>query len=268
MSLTISDCEIIQIIKEMCEKSQNFQNFYRNEFPKLNGKKISWAYNPQLSVEGYADSRKYQIVIKKHPAKLLNEGNFFLICHEIGHLIQKEEKCPVIRFHPEFLHYLCPDSYTEKQKISALLNSMIYDFSINVKLKQYGIEGLSKILNPPTGKKSPAFMLTYIFRYVIFQRNISLFNETHSNEILECLQKYDNRHLIEIGDKILNIINLSNVTNAKGIIDLDKIKPIIKEISDNLKEFFPLPYAYKISVTQTGQEILIVPKEILNLSLH
>ena len=155
----IPDSEISQIIKKMCEQSQSFQNFYRNEIPKLNGKTISWIHNPTLSTEGYADSRNNQIILKNHPSELLKEGNYFLICHEISHLIQKEEKCPVIRFHPEILRYLS-SSHTEREKISAFVNSIIYDFSINVKLKQYGIEIFSKFLEPSKGERSPAFKLS------------------------------------------------------------------------------------------------------------
>jgi hypothetical protein len=265
MSSIISDNEISIIFDKMCEQSKSFQNFYQNEFPKLHGKRIIWKYNPALSSEGYANSREFSITLKKHPSELMNDRNYFLFCHEIGHLIQKEENYPIIRIHHEILRYLS-SSYHEQEKISALLSSMIYDFSINSKLKQYAIEIFSKCLFPPIGARTPAFKLTYIFRYVIFRRNSHLFNRLSEPEIKDCFDKYNDKNLVEVGNKILDMISLSNISDTCGIFDSKEVKPIIKKIFTkdvfgNLMDYFPLPYEFELMVTQTDENILIVPKE-------
>jgi hypothetical protein len=266
MAEDILETHISQIIEEMCAKSNNFKIFYETEIPKLKGRSLSWKYDPNLSAEGYANrsfrngSVKYEILLKRHPAELVKDGNFFLIAHEIEHHVQDAENYPAIMLHSEILSKF--GSYKVQEKISGLLKSMMYDFSVNVKLKKYGIEIPHICLDPPIKTKSPEFNLTYIFRYVIFRRNSILLNEGDEDWMQACLKKYNDSYLVEIGNKIIDTINSSKLTDVNGDVNLIKIKFVIEEIFDNLKEFFPLSYKFKLTVTQTGQVILIVPTEI------
>ena len=96
---------------------------------------------------------------------------FFIIAHELGHIIQYAEECPRIQLHQNILEKLRP----HQEKISAYLNSMISDFTINAKLKRYGITIPFTCYKPPFGDRSTAFCLAYIFRYVTFRR-LSILN--------------------------------------------------------------------------------------------
>lgn len=264
MAEDIPDIQMSKIIEDMCRKSETFKNFYTTEIPKLKGKPICWIYNPKLGVEGYAlrpyggTSNKYKIILKMHPTELMGNGNYFLIAHEIGHLVQYEEGYPTIKLHPNIGALLSP----HYEKITALLNSMIFDFSVNAKLKEYGVEIPFTCFKPPNGDKSPAYNLSYIFRYVLFRRYSLLIDEGYEKEIQECLEKYNDKHLVTVGDKIFEIINCSKLVDTVGNINLDQVKPVIEKISSNLKEFFSSPYKFKLTVIQCGCNISIALTEV------
>ncbi|MCX6685076.1 MAG: hypothetical protein NTV10_00245 [Methanoregula sp.] len=264
MAEDIPDIQMSKIIEDMCKKSETFKNFYTTEIPKLKGKQICWKYDPKLVADGFAlhpdgeTSKKYEIKLKMHPTELMRNSNYFLIAHEIEHLVQYEKGYPTIRLHRIILAVLSP----HHAKIAALLNSIIFDFSVNAKLKEYGIEIPFICLKPPNGDKSPAYNLSYIFRYILFRRYSLLLDEGYKKKIQECLEKYNDKDLVTVGDKIFKIINCSKLVDTEGNINLDQVKPVIEEISANLKEFFSLPSKFKLTVTQYSCYIDIAPTEV------
>jgi len=46
--------EINELIGKMCEISPNFNGFYKNEIPKLQGKPIRWLHDPNMKIYGLA----------------------------------------------------------------------------------------------------------------------------------------------------------------------------------------------------------------------
>jgi hypothetical protein len=258
------EIQMSKIIEDMCRKSETFQNFCISEIPKLNEKPIICKYDPKLRMEGFAihpcgeKSKRYEIKLKRHPTELIKNGNFFLIAHEIGHLIQYEEKCPTIRLHWSIGSILSP--YHEI--IAALLNSVMFDYSVNAKLKEYGIEIPFICFKPPNGDKSPSYNLKYILRYVLFLRYKDFIGEGYEKEIQDCLKQYNDPYLVPIGNKIYQIINRSQLEDREGSINLVHIKPVIEEITANLKEFFSRPYEFELTVKQYDCFIDIVLTEV------
>jgi hypothetical protein len=269
MEKEIPILEISKIIEDLCKKSETFKNFYKTEILKLKENPICWKYDSELvGWEGFSrcqsggTAKKYEIVLKKHPTEFIENNNYFLIAHEIGHLVQYEEGYPSIKLHGEFKRVFPGRNF---DKISGNLNSMIYDFSINSKLKDYGFEIPPDCFNPPNGEKSPAFNLIYILRYVLFRRYSLLVNERYEMENQDCLKKYNDEYLVTVGDKIFEIINHSPLIYTNGSINKNQIKPVIEEIFANLKEFFTLPYEFKLTFIKSDSNISIAPTQTFSL---
>jgi len=249
MAECIPNIQMTGIIEDMCKISKPFENFYTMEIPKLKGKPICWIVSSGMA--GCAvfpteeTQKKYYIKLNLCEFLKLNKNKkYYLIAHEIGHLVQYAKGIPGLRFHPQ-----------KQENITNLLNSMIYDFSVNVKLKNYGIEIPFFCHEPPHMK--PDFELEYIFWYVYIRRYICLLDARNKKEIQVCLAKYQDNHLVTIGDKILEIINDSTLNDSNKSFRIDEIKYIIEKISVNLKEFFPSPYKCKPIVSQDKYTITI-----------
>jgi hypothetical protein len=252
MAKEIPDYEMSKIIVNLCKKSEPFKKYYTTEIPKLNGKSIRWIHDPALLSEGLAiypidkKNATREIKLKTHPNELMENGDSFLFAHEIGHLVDYEEGCPLIRLHLSIGQILTP----YHGKIAALINSIMFDISVNLKLQKYGIEIPFICYKPPKKHKSPAYELTYIFRYVLFLCYGGLFNGRYKKEIQDCIESYNDKDLVQVGDDIFSIINRSENIDHDGNLKFEKVKSIIEEIFTHLKGFISRPSGFSITVRQ------------------
>lgn len=258
---SIPDNQIANIIKNMSKKSKSFKEFfaYANKNLELKEKPIHWLYDPELLVADGKARPPRDIVLRIHPSELNKNNNFFLIAHEIGHLIQFEKYCPPIRFRMSNMGFRGED---EKQ-INGLLNSMIFDFSVNVKLQEYGIKIPFPHYGPPEEKDLRIFNLGYIFRYVLFQRYSLQVDEENENDIRVCLEKYQNSDLVTVGNRIVKIINNSTLTGIPEKINKSEVKSVLEEIFVNLENYFtksPYEDSFKIIVHQEGSSQFLIQK--------
>jgi hypothetical protein len=264
MKIQISDLEMSNIIKDMCKESETFKIFYETEIPKLNIKPI-WKYDSSLRAEGSAHVSG-EIILKKLPSELRGNYKLFLIAHEIGHLILFDTGYPPIIFPMSNMN--CRSE--EVKRINRLLNSMIFDFSVNAKLKEYGIKIPFTPYKPPNGNSTLIYLLCYIFRYVLLRRYCLQTDEGDEKVIQECLEKYNDKHLVTVGDKIFEIIN-SKLVDTEGKIKKDQIKPVFFKIFVNLKKNFPPPYnKFELIVKQDNCDIhidLTVPLSLNDLQV-
>lgn len=251
MEIEISDLEMSNIIQDWCKESETFENFYDTEIPKLNIKPI-WKYDSSLEAEGSAHVSG-KIILKKHPSELEGNKKFFLIAHELGHLILFDSGYPPIIFPMSNMDHRSD----EVKQINQLLNSMIFDFSVNANLKKYGIKIPFPHYNPPNGYRPLIYPLFYIFRYVLLRRYFLQTDEGDEKGFQECLEKYNDKHLVDCGKKILEIIN-TELVNTQGEINKEQIKTVIEKIFENLKKKFPPPYnKFKLIIKQDDYDIHI-----------
>jgi hypothetical protein len=265
METDIPSSEMSKIIDGFCRKSKIFDNFYKKEISKLKDYTIRWKYNPKQDEDGICrcsrvcNTKTCNIMLKKHPSELLKNNSPFLIVHEIGHLLQREEGYPSIQLTTHFLEIFRDKDYN---KISPSLNSMVYDFPVNAKLKEYGFEIPQQCYNPPINDNSLYFTVKYILRYVLIRRYSLLVSEKCNKEIQECLGKYNNTHLVTVGNKIFEILNNSSFISADENVDKISIKFTVEKIFSNLQEFFTFPYKFVLTFVVNGDCIQIGVKRI------
>ena len=256
----ISNDKMEEIIKELRDKSESFNGFCSNEISKLNGKQISWEYNPDMKPFGLAipivsnshTPSSYKIQLKKHPIELSKTVEPYLVAHEIGHCIQYEQGCPRIFFHRTIMSQFIPLHET----ISSAFSSMIYDCSVDSSLRSYDFEIPFLCYRTSTQKQIPYYIFSIIC-YVLIKRSLNIIDrKKYTNKIKECTEMYKNPSLtdiVKIGDEIFDLIEKCNLTNSVGNINPENVCDFVKEVVKKWDTCF------KSQVAQSSKTIFISP---------
>lgn len=268
MPTEIPCAEINELIGEMCESSRHFNGFYKNEILKLKGKPIRWIHDPTMKIGGLATPNfqtgitpsDYEIKLRIYPLDNKKVESFFIIAHELGHCIQYEQGCLLIRFHQNTLRKLGSAS------IFSAFNSMIYDYSVNLSLSRYGIE-IPFVCNPiPYSEKCAEnffdrkYLGSLIF-YILIKRSLNLdYHEKYTEKIWRCQESFDQGSLVNIvnfGNEIIALMEKCNITSSDGDINPYNIPFFIKELITRWNEKYP----YRFTFSKTRDFIMISQEE-------
>ena len=145
----------------------------------------------------------------------------FIIAHELGHCTQYEQGCLLIRFHQNILLKL------KSKLIISAFNSMIYDYSVNIHLRGYGLE-VPFVCNPISCSEKCAenffdrkYLGPLIF-YTLIKRSLNLdYHKKYTEKIRRCQESFDNVYLVNIvneGNEIIALMEKSKITSSEGDI--------------------------------------------------
>jgi hypothetical protein len=206
---------VMEAIDDLCRINPDFNQFFNNEVqPNLNLQKIFWVINPSLKLLGLSipDDKNipplfHCIILQRFPQVPDDE---FIISHEIGHCVFNERKFPIISPDRNLMLELSP-KYA--QPIFTVFNSMIFDNTVNAKLKKYHLDLTPCIEKNLKGIQiNNKFELIYrTFRYVIKRRCARLLIDLIPEyECILLAWYYENLPMVmEIGDKIFEILERS-----------------------------------------------------------